>query len=97
MPSDRSKISIAKAHLREIYANDLAGLKRYSAEVFAEATETVTLVNSSFEGGQGSGQITFEKILLLAAIRELIAEMEGTGRSGRRVIFSDYSRSAVST
>jgi len=43
---------------------------------FNAATETVTLTSGAFEGGTGSGQITFEKALLGEALEELIEEFD---------------------
>lgn len=76
MLSDAAKIEIVKPHLRREYANDLEGLKLKAKEIFGAATDTVTLTNGSFEGGSGSGEITFPKILLLGALNDLIAEID---------------------
>jgi hypothetical protein len=79
--SDRTKIDAAKAHLRREYSDNaegLAALKQLARDAFSEATDTVTLTSTSFEGGAGSGQITFDKMILLVALNELIAERDST-------------------
>jgi|GEM_PF-6012468 len=55
---------------------DVPGLKTYAAQILAAATDTITITSGSFEGGQGSGSITFEKVLLGIAVEELIAEFD---------------------
>lgn len=54
----------------------VAELRAYSLEVFAEASDTIAITAGSFEGGQGSGQLVFEKSLLGIAIEQLLAEMD---------------------
>jgi hypothetical protein len=49
-------------------------LRALAADTFSQATATVTLTRAGFEGGDGSGEITFEKTLLGRAIEELIAQ-----------------------
>jgi hypothetical protein len=51
-------------------------LRNYSLEVFAQATETISVTSTNFEGGGASGELTFEKTLLGKAIEELLAEMD---------------------
>lgn len=98
MAVDRSKVEYAKKYLRRKYAGNNAGLATLADEVFAEATDTVTLTGTSFEGGSGSGQITFEKALLGAAVEEVLEEQAnallGYGRASRYVI-PDFRRAAA--
>jgi hypothetical protein len=54
----------------------VAELRTYADTVFTAATQTVTLVSTSFEGGGGGGQITFEKSILGMAIEQLLAEFD---------------------
>ncbi len=90
MASDRSKIEYAKAYLRRTYATDNAGLRALAATTFAEATDSVTITTTGFEGGSAGGQVTFEKALLGIAIEEVLAEQApatlGYGRRSRYVI-----------
>jgi hypothetical protein len=51
-------------------------LKTVADTTYGTATDTVTLTSSAFEGGTGSGEITFEKVLLGQAIEELIQEFD---------------------
>lgn len=51
-------------------------LRVYSLAVFAEASDMIALTSASFEGGQGSGQLVFEKSLLGLAIEQLLAEFD---------------------
>jgi hypothetical protein len=50
----------------------LDDLKALAESTFNSATDPVTITSGSFEGGQGQGQITFEKAILGVAIAELI-------------------------
>jgi hypothetical protein len=54
----------------------LTAMKADADKTFDAATTTVTLTNSNFEGGQQSGEITFDKVLLGQALEELIAEFD---------------------
>ena len=51
-------------------------MKADADKTFDAATSTVTLNSSNFEGGQQSGDITFEKVLLGLALEELIEEFD---------------------
>ena len=59
--------------LNEIKLQDL---RNDADTVFQAATETVTLRTGSFEGGSGSGDITFAKDLLGTALEGLIEEFD---------------------
>lgn len=59
-----------------LYPFDLAGLKTKADQVFASASKTVTLTRAGFEGGDGSGEITFDRSALGIAIEELIQEFD---------------------
>jgi hypothetical protein len=72
--TDREKINYAKAYLRRTKSVD--ALKALADELYASATDTITLTSGAFEGGSHSGQITFEKVLLGIAIEELLAELD---------------------
>lgn len=72
--TDAAKIAYVKSYLRRTAT--LLQLRAIADQVFACATETVTLTANSFEGGASSGQVTFEKALLGTAVEELIREMD---------------------
>jgi hypothetical protein len=56
---------------------NVAGLKTLSLQVFDAATNPgVTLTQLGFEGGSGTGVLTFEKSLLGQAIEEMLAELD---------------------
>ncbi len=100
MPSDRAKIEAAKSYLRRKYTGDLAGLKLYADSVFTAATDAVEITGISSEGGNTTGQIVFEKSLLLIMVEELIREQEATAAGtggGSRAVFSDFSRHCIAT
>jgi hypothetical protein len=63
-------------HASKLTELKVAELRAKSLEVFAEAIDTVTITSGSFEGGQGSGQITFPKDVYGIAIEELLAEFD---------------------
>jgi hypothetical protein len=54
----------------------LDDMKADADKTFDAATSLVTLTSNSFEGGQESGEITFEKVLLGKALEELIEEFD---------------------
>ena len=59
--------------LREV---KIAELRALADTTFSEATDTVTITSGSFEGGQGTGEITFEKVILGQAIEKLLTELD---------------------
>jgi hypothetical protein len=63
-------------HASKVTELKVAELRAYSLEVFAQASEQIAITAGSFEGGQGSGQIVFEKSILGIAIEELLAEFD---------------------
>ena len=54
----------------------LVTMKTDADIVFESATSTITLTSSAFEGGTGSGEITFPKDVLGQALEELIEELD---------------------
>lgn len=91
------QIQTAKRYLRRKYPVDqLPQLKTLADTTFAEATDTVTLTSNSFEGGSASGEITFDKTVLLTAIEELIAEVDPTApEEAPSSVLLDYSSRQV--
>lgn len=71
---DAEKLDYVKRYLRR--TKTLAELKTLADTVFETATDTVTLTSNNYEGGGASGQVTFEKALIGAAIEDLIAEQD---------------------
>lgn len=63
-------------HASKLTELKVAELRAYSETVFATASDTIAITAGSFEGGQGSGQLVFEKSLLGIAIEQLLAEMD---------------------
>jgi hypothetical protein len=71
------------AYLRDKYWDadeeewDVAELRTMRDTAFAAATRTVTITSTSTEaGGAGAGEITFDKMTLVAALNDLIAEAD---------------------
>lgn len=73
---DADKLDYAKKYLRR--TQSLAQLKQLAAQVWATATDTVTLTSNNFEGGGASGVVTFEKALIGKAVEDLIIELDST-------------------
>lgn len=63
-------------HASKLTEIKVAELRAYAAAVFAAAKDPVTLTSGSFEGGQGSGIVTFEKTNEGIAIEQLLQEMD---------------------
>ena len=57
------------------YAATEAGLKAFATAIFAEASQSVIVIQSGFEGGYSTGQINLDRGLLMQAIEEIIDEM----------------------
>jgi hypothetical protein len=74
--TDADKILICRRFLRGEYKDRLAELKTLYQTTFATATEEVTLTSTSFEGGMTGGQMKFDKMILLAAIGDLLADVD---------------------
>ncbi len=78
MATDPNLLRALKANLRRRYASDLVGLKREADRVFPLATEVVTITAHSFVDGSANGEITCPRGLYLAAIEEVLAELDTT-------------------
>ncbi len=70
--TDHQKVSGVKSFLRR--TKTAAELQALAATTFASATEEVVITSIGTEGTSSSGQVSFPKWLLLAAIEELLAE-----------------------
>jgi hypothetical protein len=55
---------------------NLVALKELAATTFSSATDLITITSGTFEGGQGTGVVTFEKVILGLAIEKLLAEFD---------------------
>lgn len=71
------------AYLREEYWDaeeeewDVDALRALRTTAFAAATRTVTITSTSTQaGGAAAGEVTFDKMTLVAALNELIAEAD---------------------
>jgi hypothetical protein len=64
--------------LRREYKGNVDGLKELARQAYAEGSETVTLTQGSFEGGTGQGQVTFNKLLLLGVLEDLLEELDAS-------------------
>ena len=54
----------------------LDALKADADTAATAATSTITITSGAFEGGSGSGEITFDRILMSKALEELIQELD---------------------
>lgn len=73
-----------KQYLRRTYASNVPGLRALAEQLVAELTDNVTITSQTFEGGSHSGQITMPPGLKLAAVEELIIELDTEGTAVRR-------------
>lgn len=74
--TDAGKIYICRRYLRGEYKNRLDDLKQLNRDTFASATEEVQLTSTLFEGGSAGGVVKFDKMILLSAIGDLLAEWD---------------------
>lgn len=83
MDATTTALAAYKQHLRRKFASDVAGLKALADQLIVEVTDNVTITSQSFEGGSHSGQITMPPGLKLAAVEELIVELDSEGTTPR--------------
>jgi hypothetical protein len=93
------------AYLRDKYWNaadgtwDVEALREMRDAAFAAATRVITITSSSSEaGGAAAGEITFDRMTLVAALNDLLAEADPAAappvRSrGIQVVFSNRKSS----
>jgi hypothetical protein len=78
--SEEFKLAYARLYIQRTYplndAGKLAALKTLANQCFEGATDTVTITSASSEGGQASGVISFEKVILAKAIEEWLAVID---------------------
>jgi len=93
---DHDKFSGIKSYLRYY---SLADLRDLADQVFASATEEVTITGTSADGGSANGEVTFPKWLYLEVIMDVRREKgdlplndDGTVTSRQLGTRPDYSR-----
>lgn len=78
MATDPYLLRALKSYLRRRYASDLVGLRAEADRVFPLATEQVTITSHSFVDGSATGMITCPGAVYLAAIEEVLTELDIT-------------------
>ncbi|XHR27540.1 MAG: hypothetical protein ACFUZC_16540 [Chthoniobacteraceae bacterium] len=96
MPTiNRSNVEVWKRNFRRKYSGDLPTLRTLADTISAEAGEMVTITQSQFEGGSGTGIVTGNKLEMLAAVEELLAELDATAANAAatpvRVIYPVFA------
>ena len=74
-----AKIATLKQGLRIKYRTDPTGLRQLWEQVFAGSTEYVEITGTAFEGGSANGVQILERLEYLAAVQEIMAELDPTG------------------
>ena len=103
--SDDLKLSACLQYLRRTYYLpatqlwDLPKLKAIATAAYAEASEQVTIVATASDLGSTTGQVTFDKWLLIAAVEQLLLEVDpdNTPAPPSRGYIPDYSCLRTST
>ncbi len=76
------KLNVCLQFLRRTYFRpatqdwDVASLKSLATDAYQAATQEVTITGTSSELGSFNGQITFEKMILLGALEQLLLEVD---------------------
>lgn len=77
MADAAQNIATAKKYLRRKYAADLTGLRALADQIATEALgDAVTLTGQSSDGASHTGQLVFPRIDYLAAIEDIIRELD---------------------
>lgn len=71
-----ARVATWKQRFRRKYATDLPGLRTLSDTIAAEAGEVVTITSTSMEGGAGAGVVTGNKLEMLAAVEDVLLELD---------------------
>lgn len=87
-------VQTATRNLRRKYFNDIAGLTAFADALACKTQGTaVTITQSNFQSGSGTGQITFAREIWLLAAEELLADPTfNAGAQPRppRILTPDY-------
>ena len=93
---DHAKVSGIKSYLRY---KSLEELQALSDTIFSAATEEVTIIGSSADGGSANGEVTFPKWLYLEIVMDVRKELGDFPSNANGTIVSrqlgtrpDYSR-----
>jgi hypothetical protein len=83
---DAAKLATCIQYLRRTYylrassSWNLTALRAIATAAFAEASEQVTIIGTGSEaGGTASGQVTFDKWILIAAVNAVLEEADPDG------------------
>jgi hypothetical protein len=87
------RIQAAKRDLRRKYSENVDGLKALADKVAEGAFEAVTITGSGYEGADDSGQITFEPMEYIAALEDLISDLDpDSPQPANMRVESDFSQ-----
>jgi hypothetical protein len=81
MQINRLNVDTWKLNFRRVTGGDPGQLTTLSTAIAAEAGELISVSNLGFEGSTGSGVITGNKIEMLRAVEELLAELDAAAAS----------------
>jgi hypothetical protein len=74
-----AKIATLKQGLRIKYAGNPTGLRALWAKVFDESAEFVEITGNAYEGGSASGNHILHRLEYLAAVQDILAEIDPAG------------------
>ena len=96
---DAAKIREAKRYLRDIYANDVPGLRALRSQVVSNALQAVTITGQSYEGLNTQGSLVFEPMAYLKAIQDVLAELDpdNTPDDSPTLTHADFSQVRILT
>ena len=97
MALSRTAVEVWKMRFRRLYAATpelRAALDALTAAWAADAAETVSFTQTTLEGGMASGIITGNRLELLMAAEELLADpmfLAGISQAPSRMVIPDYT------
>lgn len=94
-----SKILTLKQGLRIKFSADPAGLRKLWEEVWKGASRFVEITGNSYEGGSASGTVILERLEYLAAVQDILAELDpaGTPMAPPRGALADFRWGTLQT
>jgi hypothetical protein len=94
-----AKIAVLKQGLRMQYSANPPGLRALWQRVFAESTEYVEITGNAYEGGSASGAHILHRLEYLAAVQDVLAEIDpaGTPSAPPSGTFADFRIGWVQT